>query len=94
VITKDEVKHIAKLARLSVDEREAEAYASQLSSILDYMEQLNKAETEGIEPMITASPINTVYRKDEVKREFSVEEKLANAPEVSGSLVKVPPVVG
>jgi len=93
VIDKDKVLHIAKLARLHLNEQEASQYAKQLSDVLGYIDKLNQADTQGVEPMVTASPIETVYRADEPKMDLGVEEKIKNAPETSGHLIKVPPVV-
>ena len=56
-ISKEEIEHIAVLARLSLSEEEKELFGSQLSSILDYMEKLNELDTKGIEPTSHVLPI-------------------------------------
>ena len=89
-----DVEHIAKLARLTLTESEKAQYAKQLSSIMDYIKQLEEVNTDGVEPMLTPSPIEGVLRPDKVAQNMDIEEKLKNAPEKSGHLVKVPPVVG
>jgi aspartyl-tRNA(Asn)/glutamyl-tRNA(Gln) amidotransferase subunit C len=94
LIKKETVEHIAKLAKLTVTDAQKQMYADQLSKVLGHIGQLEALNTDGIEPLLTASPIEFYYRPDEVKPQLSVEEKLQNAPERSGNLVKVPPVVG
>lgn len=89
-----DVEHIAKLARLSLSESEKKEYAKQLSNILGYIQQLEEVNTDGVEAMLSPSPIETIYREDELIENMPIEEKLKNAPEKSGHLVKVPPVVG
>lgn len=94
MIKKETVEHIAKLAKLSVTDAQKQTYADQLTKVLGHIQQLEALNTDGIEPLLTASPIEPYYRNDEVKSQLSVDEKLQNAPERSGNLVKVPPVVG
>lgn len=78
-LTLDEVKHIAKLANLSLTQEEEEKYSEQLSKILDYIEQLNQVDTENIEPTFNVSGQNNVMRKDEPVICLSQEEALQNA---------------
>lgn len=94
MIKTETVEHIAKLAKLSVTEAQKQMYADQLSKVLGHIQQLEALNTDGIEPLLTASPIEFYYRPDEAKQQLEVDEKLKNAPERSGNLVKVPPVVG
>jgi len=94
LIKKETVEHIAKLAKLSITDAQKQMYADQLSKVLVHIQQLEGLNTDGIEPLLTASPIEFYYRPDVVTIQLDVEEKLKNAPERSGNLVKVPPVVG
>ena len=64
-LTKEEVKKIAELARLNVPEDKLGYYAEELSATLDYVEQLNKLDTEDVEPMAQATELYTVHRQDE-----------------------------
>jgi aspartyl-tRNA(Asn)/glutamyl-tRNA(Gln) amidotransferase subunit C len=66
-ITQDQVKHVAKLARLSLDEDEALKFSKQLSSVFEYMDCLNEVDTEGVEPTSQVTGLENVYRDDEVK---------------------------
>lgn len=87
------VSHIAKLARLSISEQEAQDYAAQLANVLNHFEQISKIDTKGVEPLITPTEIDQFWRKDEVKQDFKVDAILENAPQKTGNLFTVPPVV-
>lgn len=93
MIDKKQLEHIAKLARLEITDAEAQEYASQLSKALSYFEQISKIETKGIEPMVTPTEIETYWRDDQAKKDYSAEEMVANAPQKTGNLFTVPPVV-
>ncbi len=93
MIDKKQLEHIAKLARLEITDAEAQEYASQLSKALSYFEQISKIETKGIEPMVTPTEIETYWREDQAKKDYSAEEMVANAPQKTGNLFTVPPVV-
>ena len=67
MITKETVRHIAKLARLRLTAQEEETYTEQLGKILDHVDELQAVDTTGIEPMSHALPINNAMREDEVK---------------------------
>ncbi len=69
MITKNEIKHIAGLARIGLDERELEKYSKDLSSILDWVEQLKEADVSGVEPMAHITGLENVAREDKA-REF------------------------
>ncbi len=87
------LEHIANLARLHVTESEAQEFAAQLSKALGYFEQISKVDTKGVEPLVTPSEMQAFWRPDEVKKELSAEEIVANAPAKTGNLFTVPPVV-
>lgn len=89
-LSKEEVKHIALLARLGLNEEEVEKYSEQLSSILDYVELLKEVDTDGIEPTAQVTGLENVMREDEVERcEKKVRDKLIKAaPESEDDLVK------
>lgn len=87
------VENIAKLARLHVTEDEAKQYSEHLSNVLKYFEQISKVKTENVEPLVTPSEIEDFWRNDEVKKELTAEEIVANAPQKTGNLFTVPPVV-
>lgn len=93
MITKKEVQHIAKLARLGLTEKEIKKYQKELSAILDYAEKLKKLNTEGIEPTSHSVVMENVFREDKEKPGLVEKEKLLEmAPERKESFVKVKPV--
>ena len=92
MITKDQVEHVAKLARLALTEEEKELYTEQLSKILDYIDQLNEVNTEGIEPMTQPIPTVNVMREDVVKKQFTREAILKNAPHEEYGFFRVPKI--
>lgn len=92
MISKEQVKHVAKLARLGLTEEEFDLYTKQLSKILDYIDQLNQVNTEGIEPMTQPIPMVNVMREDIVKRQFSRDEMLKNAPQEEYGFFRVPKI--
>ena len=80
-LTNDQVKKVAKLANLPIADSEIEKYSQQLSAILDYIDQLEKVDTEKILPTYNVSLKKTVLRPDEAKSSLSQEEALKNAPQ-------------
>ena len=86
-----QVENIAKLARLGLTDKEKKKFQKELSSILDFVEKLNKAETKGIEPMAQATGLNNVLREDK-KRQKTKEEtdKLVNLFPESQYLPQLP----
>ena len=93
-ITKEEVVHVAKLARLNLDEEAIEVYTKQLGDILTYMDTLNSVDTKDVPPTSHAIFINNAFREDEVKASVSVERALANAPQSDDGSFVVPKVIG
>lgn len=92
MITIKEVEHVAKLARLELTEEEKVKFSKQLGDVLEYAQQMNEIDTEGVEPMSHAIPIVNVMREDEVIHEFSREELMANAPLKEDGFFRVPKI--
>ena len=93
-ITEDVVRHVAKLSRLSLNDKEVSSFKSQLSGILDYIAQLNEVNTEGVPPTShVLSSMKNVFREDEVRPSLEPEEATSNAPEKEGTFFKVPNVI-
>ena len=88
-----QVRHVAGLARLRLTDEEVGLYAEQLSSILDYVEKLEKLDTSGVPP--TAHPLDTrnVLREDVIGESWSPEQALANAPDKQDGFFRVPKVL-
>ena len=92
-ISKEQVKHVAHLARLAVTEDEVEKMADELSAIIKYAEQLNELDTEGVEPTTHVLDMKNVMRKDEPKKWITQEEALKNAPDKQDGLFRVPSIL-
>lgn len=92
-LTPEEVKKIAHLARLGVDEDKLPEYAAEMSNVLDLVAQMNSADTDGIEPM--AHPGHATNRlRDDVVSETNLREQLQSpAPSVEKGLFLVPKVI-
>jgi aspartyl-tRNA(Asn)/glutamyl-tRNA(Gln) amidotransferase subunit C len=93
-ITLDQVRHVAKLARLALPEEKLAKFTGQLESILEYIDKINEVDTKGVEPMAHALPISNALRDDVVQPSLPVEKVLMNAPETDGAFFKVPKVIG
>lgn len=93
MIDKKTIEHIAKLSRLSVTEAEAQTFSEQLTKALDHFKKISELNTEGVEPLVTPSEIESIWREDVFIKMNTTEELMANAPEKVGNLFKVPPVV-
>lgn len=85
-LTKDQIKHVAKLANLPITSEEEEKYSEQLSKILDYVDQLNQVATSDVEPTFNVTGQSNVMREDETTASLSQEEALLNAPQKKGSI--------
>jgi aspartyl-tRNA(Asn)/glutamyl-tRNA(Gln) amidotransferase subunit C len=93
-VTLQDVERIAKLAKLEFSPDEMEKFARQFNEILSYIEQLNKLDTENVQPLSHVIELSNVFRHDEVKPGLSTDEALKNAPEKTGQHFKVPKVIG
>jgi aspartyl-tRNA(Asn)/glutamyl-tRNA(Gln) amidotransferase subunit C len=93
-ITPDQIKHVAKLARLSLQPDRLAKLAGQLESILEYVAKIQSVNVSGVEPMAHALPISNVFREDVVEPSLTVEQVLANAPDADPPFFKVPKVIG
>lgn len=92
-ISREQVEHVAKLARLAVTDEEKGVFARQLSSILTYVETLNRLDTTSVEPTSHVLPIQNVFREDEVRPSLSREQAFANAPDTDGGCFRVPKII-
>jgi aspartyl-tRNA(Asn)/glutamyl-tRNA(Gln) amidotransferase subunit C len=92
-ISKQEVTHIASLARLEVGDEKLELFAEQFNKILEYMDTLNALETTDAEPLYSPVDHSTVLREDTAHQEFDRQEILSNAPEEDGNFFIVPKVI-
>ncbi|MDP3260391.1 MAG: Asp-tRNA(Asn)/Glu-tRNA(Gln) amidotransferase subunit GatC [Thermodesulfovibrionales bacterium] len=87
------VEYISKLARLSVSEKEREAFGAQLQGILSYMEKLNELDTKDVEPTSHVVSLSNVMRDDVQRASISREDALANAPDHTDKFYRVPRII-
>ena len=92
-ITKDEVKKVANLARLELNENEINNHAEQLEKILEYIKQLEKIDTKDVPCTTRAIEVINVFRKDENKNFDCSEELLELAPSSEDKYFKVPKII-
>jgi aspartyl-tRNA(Asn)/glutamyl-tRNA(Gln) amidotransferase subunit C len=93
VISREDVEHVARLARLALSEAEAERMREQLSGILDYIDTLRAIDTAGVEPTAHAVPLVNVMREDETRPCLPVDLVLANAPDPCDAFFRVPRII-
>jgi len=86
---RQQVRHIAELAKLGITEEEADLFAEQLSEILEYAQMLNRLDTSAIPPTAQAIRMCNVTRRDQVQPSLPPDEILANAPQRQGNCFKV-----
>ncbi len=89
----DDVKNIAHLARVAIDEVDIPEYATNLSKILDFVDQLNQVDTDNVEPMAHPLDMSQRLRVDEVTEENQREHFQSIAPKVEAGLYLVPQVI-
>jgi aspartyl-tRNA(Asn)/glutamyl-tRNA(Gln) amidotransferase subunit C len=92
-ITREQVEHVARLARLELTEEEKALFTSQLDEILAYVDKLNELNTDGIVPTSHAVPMENAFREDVVAASIGIDKALANAPDRSESFFRVPKVI-
>ena len=92
-IDKDTVKHISKLARISLDENKVESLSKDLTSIMKFIENLNKLNTEKTTPLTSIIKASLKSRKDEVKDGKIRDQILKNSPEKNDEFFVVPKVI-
>lgn len=90
-LSAEEIKHIANLARLELSEAELEKYGSQLSAVLEYIDQLAEVDVNGVEPTAQVTGLTNVWREDEARDwdEAEREAALKEAPELEEHQIKV-----
>jgi aspartyl-tRNA(Asn)/glutamyl-tRNA(Gln) amidotransferase subunit C len=92
-ITIDQVRHVARLARLELSTAEEQVLQSDLSAILAYVDKLNQLNTDEVEPTAQVGESGTPLRDDQITNQPAPEEMLANAPARSGNFFKVPKII-
>jgi aspartyl-tRNA(Asn)/glutamyl-tRNA(Gln) amidotransferase subunit C len=93
-LSADEVRKVAELSRLELSGDELQEMARQLGAIVDYVNQLQAVNTDGIEPLAHALNLHDVFRADVPGTSLTEDEALANAPARKGNFYRVPAVFG
>lgn len=94
IIDAKTVKHVARLSRISLNDKELELYRRQITDILSYINKLNELDTAKVPP--TSHPLDTlknVFRKDAVKDSLAAEDSLRNAPKRKDNFFSVPKIL-
>ena len=93
-LSAEEVRKVADLARLELSDADVEVMAPQLSAIVEYINQLQQVNTDGVEPLAHALDLHDVFRDDIPGLSLTEDEALANAPARKGNFYRVPAVFG
>ncbi len=92
-ISEDDVRHVAKLARLDFSDEEVKMFSKQVGDILDYVEQLKGVDTEGVKPTSHAISVTNAFREDQARPSLEPDQALSNAPEREDTDIIVPRVI-
>ena len=92
-IDEAQVRKVAKLSRLELNDSEVAQFSGELSSIIEYIEKLNELNVDDVEPLAHCLPIHNVFREDVVKPSLDNEQAIANAPDRHDGYFKVPKVL-
>jgi len=93
-ITRDEVAHLARLARLALDEDELDRFGGELDAIVSAISRIGDLDTADVPPTSHALPLTNVFREDVVTPGLTADEALSGAPEQEGQRFKVPRILG
>jgi aspartyl-tRNA(Asn)/glutamyl-tRNA(Gln) amidotransferase subunit C len=93
-ITREDVAHVARLARLTVSDDELDTFTGQLAAVLEHAEDVASLDTEGVPPTAHPLPLENVLRDDVPRPSLDRAEVLAAAPSVEDDRFRVPPVLG
>jgi aspartyl-tRNA(Asn)/glutamyl-tRNA(Gln) amidotransferase subunit C len=93
-ISKEDVAHVARLARLSLTEEELERFTGQLGAVLEHARDVEALDTAGVPPTAHPLPIRNVFREDELVTPLDREEVLSQAPAVEDHKFRVPRILG
>ena len=92
-IARQEVEHVAVLARLALNETELDQVTDQMNQMLGYVEKLNELNTDGIVPTAHAVPVENAFRDDTIRPSIGTEKALQNAPEAANNCFRVPKII-
>ncbi len=92
-LQEDQIRYVAKLARLELTDEEVQLFSQQLNNVLGYMVELTRVDVSKVEPTFHPIPLQNVFREDRVRPSLSVDKALENAPSCEGNLFKVPRIL-
>ena len=92
-ISRDDVRHVAELARLDFSDDDEKRMAEEMSQILDYVEKLDELDTSGVPPMSHVLDVSNVFRDDEIESRIDREQALEPASETDDGYFQVPQVI-
>ena len=92
-ITREEIRHVAGLARLTVAEEDLPLFAEQIGNILEYVDKLNQVTTESVSPTAQAVLLENVFREDRPEKRSDNTSSLANAPAENEGMFQVPRII-
>ena len=93
-ISKEDVAHVARLARLALTEDELERFTGQLGAVLEHARDVEALDTAGVPPTAHPLPVRNVFRDDDLEPPLDREEVLSQAPDVEDHKFKVPRILG
>ncbi|ALF24169.1 Asp-tRNA(Asn)/Glu-tRNA(Gln) amidotransferase subunit GatC [Fusobacterium nucleatum] len=93
-LTREEVLKIAKLSKLSFEDKEIEKFQVELNDILKYIDMLDEVDTSKVEPLVYINESVNNFREKEEKTSLEIEKVLFNAPESAENAIVVPKVIG
>lgn len=92
-ITSENVRHVARLARITLTDEQIAVFCRQLNDIVEYIEKLNEIDTSNIEPTSHVAPLNNIFREDLIIPSQQRQEMLKNAPDSNGRFYIVPKII-
>lgn len=93
-LSREEVLHIARLARLGLDEAEIDKFREQLSNLLEHFQALQQVDTTGVIPTIQSTALQNVIRNDVSQTSLTPDQILSNAPQKENDFFRVRPILG
>lgn len=92
-LSHDEVRKVARLARLQLTDDEVQLFSTQLGKVLDFVGVLDELSLDDVEPLVYAIDVENVLRNDEPRPSLPREAALQNAPSTDGRAFRVPPII-
>jgi aspartyl-tRNA(Asn)/glutamyl-tRNA(Gln) amidotransferase subunit C len=88
-LSREQVEHVARLARVGITDEDVERFSHQLSDVLDYFDRLREVNTDDVPPTSHTLPLHNIMREDEPQPPLDVEVALANSPSTEDNRIRV-----